>query len=112
MNSVNHLRVNGFFPKLSDLFGKVVTVLLRMNLTKFLRLRNGNIICHKSKFARITLLLSTKRIGGENSPRIVEQTGCINPKQCGLFGQLRRRGGVKVSLLQITFSGHSNFRTD
>ena len=38
--------------------------------------------------------------------------GKFNPKRCGLFGQLRRRGGVKVSLLQITFSGHSNFGTD
>jgi hypothetical protein len=32
-------------------------------------------------------------------------------KRCGLFGQLEG-GGVKVSLLQITFSGHSNFGTD
>ena len=36
----------------------------------------------------------------------------INPKRCGLFGQLRRLGWVKVSLLQINFSGHSNFSTD
>ena len=31
---------------------------------------------------------------------------------CGLFGQLRMRGGVKVSLWQIMVSGHSNFHTD
>ena len=36
----------------------------------------------------------------------------INPKRCGLFGQLRMRGGVKVSLWQIMVSGHSNFGTD
>ena len=36
----------------------------------------------------------------------------VNPKRCGLFGQLRMRGGVKVSLWQIMVSGHSNFGTD
>ena len=36
----------------------------------------------------------------------------LNPKRCGLFGQLRMRGGVKVSLWQIMVSGHSNFGTD
>ena len=36
----------------------------------------------------------------------------VNPKRCGLLGQLRMRGGVKVSLWQIMVSGHSNFGTD
>ena len=36
----------------------------------------------------------------------------FNPKRCGLLGQLRMRGGVKVSLWQIMVSGHSNFGTD
>ena len=47
------------------------------------------------------------------TPNIIDKwvNAKVNPKRCGLFGQLRRRGGVKVSLLQISFSGHSNFGT-
>ena len=36
----------------------------------------------------------------------------FNPKRCGLFGQLRRRGGSKMTLWEIVVSGSSNFDTD
>ena len=35
----------------------------------------------------------------------------LNPKRCGLFGQLRRRGGIKVSHFRIMVSGGLNFHS-
>ena len=35
----------------------------------------------------------------------------INPSWCGLFGQLRRRGGIKVSHFRIMVSGGLNFHS-
>ena len=35
----------------------------------------------------------------------------FNPKRCGLFGQLRRRGGIKVSHFRIMVSGGLNFHS-
>ena len=35
----------------------------------------------------------------------------VNPKRCGLFGQLRRRGGIKVSHFRIMVSGGLNFHS-
>ena len=35
----------------------------------------------------------------------------LNPNQCGLFGQLRRRGGIKVSHFRIMVSGGLNFHS-
>ena len=36
----------------------------------------------------------------------------VNPNQCGLFGLLRMRGGVKMTHCEIAVSEHSNFGTD
>ena len=35
----------------------------------------------------------------------------LNPSWCGLFGQLRRRGGIKVSHFRIMVSGGLNFHS-
>ena len=52
--------------------------------------------CHRHFFLRVLRI----------SPPI------LNPKRCGLFGQLRRRGGSKMTLWEIVVSGSSNFDTD
>ena len=59
---------------------------------------------------QFTILRQLKLIKGSFQLRL--EILVFNPNQCGLFGQLRRRGGVKMTRWEIAVSGHSNFGTD